>query len=54
MGLIKEPLAIDLNVKSTPWSEEELVDFRLLMKDLKAKQKRKVQRKVQLREVVTA
>ncbi len=37
MGLIKEPLNIDLNIQSTPWTEAELSDFRLLMQQLKAK-----------------
>lgn len=35
MGLIKEPIDIDLSTKSKPWSEKELLDFRKLMADIK-------------------
>lgn len=37
MGLIKEPKNIDFSIQSEPWTEEELKDFRKLMKELKAK-----------------
>lgn len=37
MGLIKEPKNVDFTVKSEPWTEEELKDFRKLMNELKAK-----------------
>jgi len=37
MGLIKEPKNIDFTIQSEPWTEEELKDFRKLMKELKAK-----------------
>lgn len=37
MGLIKEPKHIDLSTKSEPWTEKELMDFRKIMQDLKAK-----------------
>lgn len=37
MGLIKEPIDIDLSTKSEPWTEKELSDFRKLMVDIKAK-----------------
>ena len=53
MGLIKEPKSIDFSTKSEPWTEEELADFRQVMKELKvetvAKPKRMVsaKRKVQ-------
>jgi hypothetical protein len=44
MGLIKEPKNVDFTIQSIPWSEEELRDFRKLMKDQKAKNtKRKAQ-----------
>jgi hypothetical protein len=44
MGLIKEPKNIDFTVQSEPWTEEELIDFRKLMSELKAKAaKRKIQ-----------
>lgn len=42
MGLIKEPKEVDFSTKSQPWTEEELADFRSLMKEIKernAKQK---------------
>ncbi|MEP7255862.1 MAG: hypothetical protein ABI666_08785 [Ferruginibacter sp.] len=41
MGLIKEPKNIDFTVQSKPWTEEELRDFRKLMAELKAKNKKK-------------
>jgi hypothetical protein len=37
MGLIKEPKNVDLSTKSEPWTEQELVDFRKIMQDIKAK-----------------
>lgn len=37
MGLIREPKDIDFTVKSEPWTEEELSDFRKLMKEIKDK-----------------
>ena len=37
MGLIKEPIDIDFSTKSEPWTDEELIDFRKIMKDIKAK-----------------
>ena len=37
MGLIKEPKDVNFSVQSNPWTEEELQDFRKLMKELKAK-----------------
>ena len=37
MGLIKEPKNVDLSTKSEPWTEEELIDFRKIMQDIKAK-----------------
>lgn len=39
MGLIKEPKDVDFTVKSEPWTEEELVDFRKLMDKMKKKKK---------------
>jgi hypothetical protein len=38
-GLIREPKDVDFTVESKPWTEQELVDFRKLMKELKAKKK---------------
>ncbi len=37
MGLIKEPKNVDLSTKSEPWTEEELLDFRKIMKEIKVK-----------------
>lgn len=37
MGLIKEPKHIDMSNRSEPWTEEELKDFRNLMREIKAK-----------------
>ena len=37
MGLTKEPKNIDLSTQSEPWTEQELVEFRALMQQLKAK-----------------
>ena len=44
MGLIREPKNIDFTVQSTPWTEDELQDFRKLMKELKAKKGNKLLR----------
>ncbi len=40
MGLIKEPKKVDLIIKSEPWTEKELMEFRKIMKAQKAKRKR--------------
>jgi len=37
MGLIREPKDADLSFQSKPWTEEELSEFRKLMKELRAK-----------------
>ncbi len=37
MGLIKEPMNVDLSTKSEPWTEKELSDFRKLMLVIKTK-----------------
>ncbi|MDZ7900367.1 MAG: hypothetical protein U5N85_20370 [Arcicella sp.] len=37
MGLIKEPIDVDFSTKSEPWTDEELTDFRKMMKEIKAK-----------------
>jgi hypothetical protein len=39
MGLIKEPKEADLSMKSKPWTEEDLYDFRKLMKKITMKNK---------------
>lgn len=46
MGLIKEPINIDLSTKSEPWSEKELSDFRKLMIDIKSNNAKKAFRVV--------
>jgi hypothetical protein len=35
MGLIKEPKNVDLSTKSEPWTEQELIDFRKIMQEIK-------------------
>ena len=40
MKLAKEPKEIDFVIKSEPWSEKDLVDFSLLIKGIKIKNKR--------------
>jgi hypothetical protein len=40
MGLIKESKKVDLIIKSEPWSEKELKEFREIMKAQKAKRKK--------------
>ena len=37
MGLIREPKDVDFTVKSEPWTDEELADFRKLMEEIKRK-----------------
>ena len=44
MGLIKEPIDIDLSTKSKPWTEKELSDFRKLMIDIKSNNAKKASR----------
>ena len=41
MGLIKEPKDVDFIIKSEPWTDKELEDFRKLMKEQKAKNARR-------------
>ena len=41
MRLIKEPKNIDFSTKSEPWTENELADFRKLMQEIKAKNKKR-------------
>ena len=41
MKLAKEPKEIDFVIKSEPWSEKDLSDFSLLIKEIKIKSKRK-------------
>jgi hypothetical protein len=39
MGLIREPINVDFSNKSEPWTEQELLDFRKLIQENKAKNK---------------
>jgi len=41
MKLIKEPKEVDFVIKSEPWSETDLADFRALIQEIKSKNKRK-------------
>lgn len=41
MGLIREPKNIDFIIQSEPWTEQELADFRIEMKRIKAKNARR-------------
>lgn len=40
MGLIKESKKVDLLIKSEPWSDKELEEFRKIMKAQKSKRKK--------------
>jgi len=52
MGLIREPKNVNFTVQSTPWTEEELTDFRKLMTELKAKNVRQNFQNVKVRKKV--
>lgn len=41
MKLAKEPKEIDFIIKSEPWTEKDLADFGLLIREIKVKNKRK-------------
>ncbi|MCD9189550.1 MAG: hypothetical protein LUM44_24290 [Pyrinomonadaceae bacterium] len=41
MKLAKEPKEIDFVIKSEPWTEKDLADFSLLIKEIKLKNKRR-------------
>ncbi|MFS8082923.1 MAG: hypothetical protein ACMG51_05685 [Ginsengibacter sp.] len=49
MGLIKEPKNVDLSTKSEPWTEQELADFRKIMRDIKAKNTKRKERSLRLK-----
>ena len=40
MGLIKEPKKVDFLIQSEPWSENELMELRKIMKAQKNKRKK--------------
>ncbi len=48
MGLIKEPKNVDLSTKSEPWTEQELIDFRKIMQDIKDKNAKRKERSLRL------
>ena len=48
MGLIKEPKNIDLSTKSEPWTEQELLDFRKIMREIKAKNAKRKEKALRL------
>lgn len=41
MKLHKEPKEIDFTIKSEPWSDKDLADFKVLIQKLKTSNKRK-------------
>ena len=45
MGLVREPQNVDFIIKSEPWTDKELSEFREIMKQLKTKN---VKRKLRL------
>lgn len=49
MGLIKEPKNVDLSTKSEPWTEQELIDFRKIMQEIKAKNAKRKKRSSRLK-----
>ena len=42
MGLIRESKKVDLVIKSEPWTDKELREFRDIMKSQKAKRKKQL------------
>ena len=45
MGLIREPKNVDFSMKSEPWNEKDLAEFRVLMNELKAKKAKRLVKK---------
>ena len=41
MKLAKEPKEVDFLIKSKPWSEKDAADFKVLIQEIKSKNKRK-------------
>ncbi len=54
MGLIREPKNVDFTVESKPWTDEELRDFRKLMKEIKEKNAKKRAKAITKKKKVTA
>ena len=44
MGLIKEPKNVDFSTKSEQWTEEELLEFRKIMQQIKKKNGKRTER----------
>lgn len=40
MGIIREPKNVDFSIKSIPWEMDELSEFRVIMSQLKEKNKK--------------
>ncbi len=49
MGLIRESKKVDLIIKSEPWSEKELAEFRKIMRSQKAKRKKQSIKTIKLK-----
>ena len=45
MKLFKEPIDVDFSMRSEPWNEEDLAEFRILMNKLKAKNAKQLKKK---------
>ena len=41
MKLAKEPKEVDFLIKSEPWSEKDAADFKVLIQEIRSKNKRK-------------
>ena len=46
MGVIKEPKNIDFIINSKPWTEEELVEFRAIIKKRNEARAKKISRSI--------
>ena len=53
MGLIKEPKNVDFIINSKPWTEEELIEFRAIMKKRKETKAKKISRSIKPRHLHT-
>ncbi len=47
MGLIREPKDVDFSMKSEPWTEEELIEFRKIMAKINARDARRKEKSLQ-------
>lgn len=54
MGLIKEPTGVDFIIQSTPWTEEQLKEFRAIMKKEKAVKLAREKRRTKRKETIKA